>query len=72
MQVYTHGEIRSDSTRHEMIYANEILTHNKGEYVGPFMGTYCSRKKILVARNQPKQSPGQTGLVRESDPQKLT
>lgn len=45
MQICTHGEIRSDSIRHEMIYANEILTHKKGEYVGTFMGTYCSRKK---------------------------
>lgn len=64
MEVGTHGEIRSDSTEREMIYANEILTHNTGEYVGTFMGTYCSRKKIHVARNQPKQSPGKTGLVR--------
>lgn len=56
MQVGTHGEIRSDSTIHEMIYANEILTHNKGEYVGTFMGTYCSRKKKKTCGKKPTQT----------------
>lgn len=82
LQLCSHGEIRSDSRRHEMIYANEILTHNKmggGEDVGTFMGTECWRRIIIiiikknkhVARNQPKQCPGWTGLGREADPQKL-
>lgn len=38
-----------------MIYVNETLTHNKGEDLGAFMGTYCSGKKNKRG-NKPTQT----------------
>ena len=40
-----------------MIYADETLTHNKGEYVGTFMGTYCSRKKNICGKKPTQIMP---------------